>query len=107
MKEMRVLVYTDAELGVFVGQCVDFDVCVQARTVAQIRQLLSAQVSYHEKMNGGVASLPPRTDFFKGEWDTTEGDPERMLIGDLSADFKILPKSVPAVIQDFRPEQTV
>lgn len=93
MQDMRVLVYTDTELEVLVAQCVDVDICVQAKSLAETKRLLQAQFAFYRE-TCGMENVPAAPDFFAGEWDTTAGDPERLFVGQDQVDFKILPQNI-------------
>jgi hypothetical protein len=81
MTELRILIYRDEDL--YVGQCLEHDLCVQSREIDQIRRLIINQVEFYEALfgaSGGLSKVPPAPAEFFSAWEKTTGDPKRMKV---------------------------
>jgi hypothetical protein len=77
MTDLRILIYRDDEL--FVGQCLEHDICVQSRDLDDIRRLMGHQVEFHEGQ-GGLSKVPPAPPEFEKAWNETKGDPRPIML---------------------------
>ena len=72
MTDLRILIYKEDTL--FVGQCIEHDICVQSKDMDQIRRLMAHQVAFYEA-HGGLSQVDPAPKEFEDAWDHTTGDP--------------------------------
>ncbi len=77
MTDLRILIYKEDDL--FVGQCLEHDLCVQSKDLDEIRRLMAHQVEFYEH-NGGLSSVPPAPTEYEDDWHKTTGDPMQIVL---------------------------
>jgi len=80
MDHVRIIVYTNSELGIFVAQCLEYDICVQAETVSQVKKLLLAQFAFYINEYGDLNRIPPAPDSFFVDWDSHTTQASKLLM---------------------------
>ena len=70
---LRVIVVEDED-GTFAAQCLEYDICTQAATVAQLEQRLVDQIEVERMVSRrrtgqDFGEIPPAPDFFHKMWD--------------------------------------
>lgn len=87
MTDLSILIYKEDDL--FVGQCLEHDLCVQSKNLDEIRRLMAHQVEFYMN-HGGLEAVPAAPKGFFDDWDDTTGDPQPiMLNGSGSAKAKM------------------
>ena len=94
-KELRILIYQ--EDGIFVGQCLEHDLCVQGCDLDEIRVRIQRQVNFYFDQYGGLDNVPPAPNEFFLTWDETDIDPHptEFTLGDQEEMAKIKVKDLP------------
>ena len=68
MNDLRILIYKEDNL--FVGQCLELDICVQSTEIDDIRRYIENQLSFiSQNRTDGLDGYPPAPDEFFDAWD--------------------------------------
>lgn len=67
VKQVRVVILQ--EVGYWVAQCLEYDICVQADNLEQIFLRLEAVFSLENKEKNGIKRLGKAPDYFFNLWD--------------------------------------
>lgn len=77
MTDLSILIYKEGDL--FVGQCLEHDLCVQSKNLDEIRRLMAHQVEFYAK-HGGLEVVPRAPQEFFDDWEQTTGDPQPIIL---------------------------
>lgn len=78
---LRVVILQEKETGLFVAQCLEYDICTQAATIEQAKERFAMQLEAERQMSAEdtgeeFKGIPAAPEFFLELWDSG-GDEDR------------------------------
>ena len=86
---LRVVILEEKDTGLFVAQCLDYDICTQAGTIEQVKERFALQLEAERQMSledsgEEFADIPEAPSFFHDLWGSGND-----VSGDSSAHYRI------------------